>query len=188
MSAENQGERKKFNFEEMIQLAVERDRQIRSSPFLQNKLRTLNEDIWDNDDAFYNADEQHHYQDPVDEFGLETQEEYQPQADIAAQITELVRAIEAFCASNYNEQENPDIFSSCNQLMSCFYDYKAKGTPGPNFGPCILDIYRKLKTSRSTTLANQYTTESIFDTLEQLNQLVGSMNASSMVHNSFSGY
>mgnify|MGYP001458142550 CR=1 FL=1 len=190
MSAENQAERKKFNFEEMISLAIDRDRQIRASPFLQGKLSKLNENQFESDDDFYNSDEEHHYEDPADEYGLNPQEEeLEPEVDSKAQVTELVKTVEEFIGSNYNEQENPEVFMSFNQLMSCFYDFKARGKAGPNFASCILELYRKLKTNKSTSLANQYTTESIFDTLEELNQLIGSMGSNSVPHNSFSpGY
>lgn len=191
MSVENQGERKKFNFEELLELAMKRDRQIRSSPYLQDKLlKSLNEGQFDSDDSFYDSDDDHYYEDTETEFGLDygdEQEEFiEPQTDAKTKIGDLVRTVEQFCASNFNEDENPEVFSSCNQLLSCFYAFKAKGTPGPDFGVCILDLYRKLKSNTATTLANQYTTESIFDTLEELNQLIGAANQGSMVHNSFS--
>ncbi len=190
MSAENQAERKKFNFEEMLELSIERDRKIRSSPHLQNKLRMIQESNFESDDDFYSSDDDYTYENPTDEFSnvdnLEGVEgDFEPQVDIKQKLTDVVREIESYVADNYEEQQNPEIFVSCNNLMSCFYDFKAKGVPSPSFGPVILDVYRKLKSNQASTLENQYSSESIFDKLEELNQIVGTLQQASSSQTSF---
>lgn len=192
MSLRNQAEdpKRKFNFDELIEEAIDRNRKIRSSPFLQGKILNLQEGLYDNDEDFYNSDEGHVYN--TNEFELNpdhletdlySQSELEPNPK--DRIQELVQKVEQYCNDNYNEEQNPELFSACNELLSAFYKFKAKGRPDTSFGPCVLEIYRNIKTNKSNSLSNQFSTEDIFESLEELNQLLGKLEQTSMVHNPF---
>lgn len=187
-----QVEKRKFNFEEVLQEAIDRNRKIKLSPYLQGELLKINESAWESDSEFYNSDEGHIYNDEMQDQGPYDQSELEQDVngDTEEKIGELVKKVEMYCSENYEKSENPDLFRACNELLSSFYKLKASGKPDGNFGSCTLQIYRNLKNNKSDTLANQFSTETIFDELEELNQLIGelSQNSSTMASPFTMGY
>lgn len=194
--SENQVEKRKFNFEEMLEEAINRNRRIKLSPHLQNQLLNLQESAWESDADFYNSDEGHIYN--SNEFEMEPENlenDLYGQSELGAggqddelevQMGELIGKIEGYCVDNFDKRQNPELFKAANELMSCFYKFKATGKPDGGFGTAILQLYRNIKNNKADTLANQFNTDSIFDNLEQLNQMIGQVGQNTMISNPFS--
>lgn len=191
--SQNPVAKKEFNFLELIQEGVDRRRTINSSIELQNKVLLLKES-WQNDEEFFSSDEGHVYQDQ--DFMMDPQNmgndlygqaEINPEQDVQDKMSEIVKSIESYCGDNYDRNQNPELHKGLNELMSAFYKFKASGR-ADGFGSSILEIYRNLKQNKSNSLANQFSTDTIFDSLEELNQLVGKVGQNQLVSSPFSGF